>query len=864
MKNVKIDVSCHFVHQNVTAVLADSKIQFGQQTFQNKLNEMTKFAAIAEHCESKYSSFNDVIKFDGSKDITYFPGLWKGDPPMAPRNEGYSERALQLKSTLMAFVQTKMKNDSTFDDFQLLTETLWNSVCRENYIFSFKNTQEAIAYNDLDAAFSQWSWILHRKLLEWRQQTGNAISNCPHNQVAAVVTTCLTKADSMLQETHRKLAEEMKDFFENNEWSDTLAQWRSRYETRLKHVKDDCKSEARKQCELMKHNREGHLKLENIQKHYRKQLLKQIQQLVVKAKQNKTTLTQQELENKFDEKWQLWIAEFPADEYPSIYTSGKEIECLIIDVLQELLAKYNSTVTNNITLSEKGKHDLHITVAPQHLNLDAKNVHLAASIEVVRKKVTAFFGFGKEEDDDDFKNAQKATDNFFKMASNSFCKVKRNFQNFDRSYAFCLLKEFIDEIESYNKRHEHMFTSEYIVDMALTLAGFLKVEFIKLMNDVRASNDPVVSFTRLRKTFLQTFLMHYKEISCDITAATYLCQLLSFAIQTAVTEILPAKVIDQMKISDPSFRQKKFYKVKVLTDLAKQKSFQHFQMYLTDIRGSFEYWAAYYVELFCMGNRKENLLKISRSIVHEIIVKIDASVKGLNRSMPIKKWLKIFHERISEILTIDLGEMQDIIGTTCIESSSENFVQNLSKQLVQEEEEIMKVIADPNFKLSDITKWTISPHILLRDSLIGCTEQCPFCGEQCELTDPNHVAGGKDHFINIHRPQCLGRWTWNISKKLVLDLCTFSVESENRFCNQDTNYAWIPYKYYRRLYKNWCISNESPTEAPKYWQWFISRYLKDIIQWAGAAPTSISHLRWKSVSQEMAVASLSEVYKITN
>ena len=169
-------------------------------------------------------------------------------------------------------------------------------------------------------------------------------------------------------------------------------------------------------------------------------------------------------------------------------------------------------------------------------------------------------------------------------------------------------------------------------------------------------------------------------------------------------------------------------------------------------------------------------------------------------------------------MTIDLGEIQDITGATHIANVSGHFITTFSEQILQEEERIINVIADPHSKFSDISKWTTPPHVLLCESFIGCIERCPFCGEQCEITDSNHLQCGKDHYIHIHRPQCLGKFTWHISQKLVLDLCTFSVESENSFRNQDTNETWVPYKDYRTIYKNWCISNESPTEAPKYWQ----------------------------------------------
>ena len=871
MRNVSVNLSCHFVHQNVTALSVDSKIKFGQQTFQDKLNEMTKFAAIAEHCESKYSSFKDVIKFDGTKDVTYFPGLWKGDPPMAPVNSGYSDKALQLKSTLMTLADAKTMKESTFSNFHLLVTKLWNAVCSENYIFSFKNTQEVVAYNELDAAFSQWSWTLHRKMLEWRHQTGNTINNCPSTQVSATATACHKKADNMLQETYIKLHKELTDLFENSEHSGTLAQWRARYTTRLQHLKDDCKLEAKKQCDLLKFNREGHLKLEDIQKHHRKQLLQQIQQLVARAKQKNTTLTQFELKKKFDEKWQCWIKEFSIEEYQSMYTSNEEIEIEIADVLQELLTKHDSILMSKLTisLSERGRHGLHITIDPKkHLTkfLDSSGEQPSTNHSVVNK-VTNFFGLSKDnskkEQDIAGKHAQKSSDDFFVKAKDAFRKIKKDFHNFDRSYAYDLLKEFVDNINSYNKTQSYIFTPEYIVDMALAFASYMTAEFIKLMNEVRMTHDPMASFKRLRETYLNTFLDQYKDISSDHTAARNLCQLLIVAIEAAVVEDLPTEIVDHIKGCDPNFGNKRYFKVKVLKDLAAKEDFKLFKAYFVDIKSSFESWAKQYVEEFCVLSEKENHTTLARSIVHNLIIKIDAAVKDLNINIPIKQWLQNFHQKLNESLTIDLSEMQDLIGATHVGNSSEYFVNTLCEQLTQVEEIVMKIIVDPSSKFSNISNWGNSPHLTICDNLIGCSEQCPFCGEQCELIDANHVACGKDHFINIHRPQCLGRFIWTDSNKLVLDLCTYSVESEYNFRNKDTNYEWVPYKDYRNIYKNWCISNESPTESPKYWQWFISNFLDEIIEWVGAEPTSIDHLNWGAVSPTDAVDSLSEVYKIT-
>ena len=849
MRNVSLNLNCHFVYQNATALLVANKTKFGQEAFQDKLNEMTNLAAKAEHCEEEYSSFKDVIKFDVITNITYFPGLWKGDPPMAPVNPGYSDKALLLKSVLMEFAHDSAKDDPTFNNFQLLVRTLWNAVCSENYIFSFKNTLEVLAYNDLDAAFSQWSWILHQKMLEWQLQTGNAISSCGCSDISAKAKECLNNACTVLEETYIILHKQMMDLFENSEYSGTLAQWKGRYTIRLLNLKQDCKTEAKRQCNLLKLKREGHLNFEKIKGLCRRKLLQQIQELVAIAKQKATTLSQTELVDMFNENWKEWIKEFYIQEYQSMYASDDDIEFQITAVLEELLAKHHSILQPKLNfkiLSKKRKHSLCIEINPK--------LHLTNSGFI--NKVTGFFNINKR----NLKNAQKISDEIFVTAKKEFYEIKKQFNNFDKSYAFDLLKKFIDNIESHNKKNGYMLTSEYTVDMALAFASYMAAKFTDLMNAVRTTNDPILSTERLKESYQNKFLGQYRDDITDEAAAKSLCLLLTAATEAALTQLLSKEMADYIKHCDNSFADKKNFKVRLLKDLAAKNDFKLFENYLGDIRSSFYSWAMQYVEEFCVLHKNNITIKV-RTLVHNIILKINTAVTDLDKNTPIKKWLQKLHERLSETLTTDLSEMQDLIGS--IRVSSEHFVNTLSELLTQQEENIFKKITDPNSKdFSCITKWNNPPHVTLCDSVIGCDECCPFCKEQCELTDPKHVEFGVKHFINIHRPECLARYVWNTSKKLVFDLCTYSVTSKNRFKNSDTKDEWVPYEKFNDIYKDWRISDESPKEAPKYWQWFISHYLEDITEWVGAAPTSIDHLQWRAVSQEMAVASLSTVYKV--
>ena len=70
MKQVDMELSCHFVHQNVPAIMAEKKGKFGRQQFQDKLDEMTKTAAEGEQMVG-CRFFRDVIQFNSDTDIMY-------------------------------------------------------------------------------------------------------------------------------------------------------------------------------------------------------------------------------------------------------------------------------------------------------------------------------------------------------------------------------------------------------------------------------------------------------------------------------------------------------------------------------------------------------------------------------------------------------------------------------------------------------------------------------------------------------------------------------------------------------------------------------------------------------------------------
>ena len=178
MTKIKRNSSCQFIHQNAGV---NVKGEVSRAKFTQKLNQFTIDAAAEEHCEGQYEAFKDVIQFDDQKDIHYFPGLWKGDPPMAPVNPGYSHTAQFLKHQFIQDLckRTSLKatsledarsGDLNLSSYPITISDFWEALMKEKFVFSFKNTHEIKAYNSLEAAYYNWSWVFKSKMLEWEQK----------------------------------------------------------------------------------------------------------------------------------------------------------------------------------------------------------------------------------------------------------------------------------------------------------------------------------------------------------------------------------------------------------------------------------------------------------------------------------------------------------------------------------------------------------------------------------------------------------------------------------------------------------------------------------------------------------------------
>ena len=891
MKQVNMHPSCHFVHQNVPAVMADKKGKFGRQQFQDKLDLMTKTAAEGENLGGEYRYFHDVIHFDSETDVMFFPSLWKGDPPMAPVNQGYSDNAYILKKALITLTK-KMKEQCTFDKFQVRVSKLWEAVLREKFVFSFKNTLEVIAYNELDTQYSQWSWTLKRKMLQWQNESTNIITSCEPSKLKECTENSLKKAKDDLDITYLELNTKMKTFFETSEKADTLAQWRKRYETRLQTILEEHKEAAKKHCEIVKCSREGRVKLDEIRKDYRQQLHEIITTIALDAKKEK--YTPQQRKEVFNEQWQKWLNGVSEFENAGLYASETYIYTTIDKILENTFATHGHLIIAKLKsgpLSYRG-HNLHLPIVD--------SVHLSPNKTKLGKVVNAVVSVFSQSDhitEEDLQDAKFKTQQYLHAARERIEEAVCKLQDYDPNVVDEILMNLLCDIDEQNgKKSSFKFTLEYRVDICIVAAGYAAKEMIKMVNKLRIQNSPIQSLNKLKPIFFRTFESKFSAASNDKTAADNLSQLLSMSIQTSLIKVLRIEVVTDMK-TKVHFQKKNYFKAKILEDLAKRGDFNLFTTFLSDITSSFQYWAKIYIEDHCKEiknheSRLTNLVKIHLStIINNLTEAVNvleskyADISENNNTTTdvatsditdlstnsedeyddtddedgicIDLWLDDFLQQTKKVIMIDLQEVQEMIGIKKlkhIKLFTKRFVNNLKKL----EEGIIMESKNKYSKLAKVSEWDPPPYMLLSSTLTGCKETCPFCREQCEYTDDKHDENA--HFTDMHRPRCLGKRTWNDSNLLVLDICSETIESETiSFRDSKTNNEWVLYKQYKTIYPEWVISNEQPKDGQTYWQWFCAKYNSQIVKWVGSNPTPVER-GWKSITREDAIRSLKLTY----
>ena len=302
-----------------------------------------------------------------------------------------------------------------------------------------------------------------------------------------------------------------------------------------------------------------------------------------------------------------------------------------------------------------------------------------------------------------------------------------------------------------------------------------------------------------------------------------------------------------------------------MKDLASMSSYDSelYRMFLFDISSCFRYWIDRYIDRCSPGTITSPVQCELSHVIEDVsstIMKL-CEVEATN----IDSWVSTLTNKMQGTLPhIKATQIETFIKDCKInvffKYLKEEFLNiKFDHQLQSEFNNARSIISTLNCRAN-------SPKDILYDRLIGCTAKCPFCKEQCDVATTRGSHSGK-HSVSVHRPKCLGTYSYVESKKLILDTCTESPPNETFQC-PETNWRPVQYRDYKCIYGDWDIPFRHTwlylcRREPKYWQWFIYQHECDVNKWAAAVGADFpSH--WRYISQSEAISSLEYIYILTN
>ena len=832
MSEVELRPSCHIIHQNVGAVGAGEKLMQARLKTKDKLDKTTRAAAKETGLEGKYTQFSDIIQFDHVEDVSEFVGLWNGELPMASVSPGYSRRAQQLKITIIEKRSTFKHHPITVLNLHL--EKLWEAILQEDFVFTFQNTFEIVAYKSLEVKYSDIVCEFTREMSALKQEAENELFGCITDDLDAVLKHHQDILCRQSWKTYEKYQSMMTKFFEEDK---TMLKWQQDMELKLRSVYDKLEDGAKENYQQVYQARKDRTGAEREREVLSSKLLKKVQTFVETL--GDRNLSHEGIVEHFQQTWSEWINGMNMKPFKSPDVAYEVERCVCSFFSKQPPEMYFcAQLKSGKSLREFGR--LEMEVQESHIQ-GYKRSLIGKAVDYM----VDMFWYGNRQKED----AMYHTSATFSTIESYLKKKRHSRSNFH--------PEFVGDLLHIVRRRRNeakkiKFTDEYEVDMALIVCRRAIPDFEEMADNYRKNNDPQYYVEHeMKPQFQEMFINMYEKAKYEKIAAATLC---GVSIKVLLIKRLTLRIHAQMRDYCPWIKDKQSFIAKILLEIGKrlnQRSHDGFELFLTNARESLQFWAKDFTEQHCHSCEPSRITEIAQQELKSIIrFLVDKSAKASHSFSPsqivtIDMWLKQFH---ADVMGLSLADLSMYFNTEEL-PHLDFFTEQVKEQLEKLHGELKTEYK--GIRYSDTLKGE-SAHEMILKQVAGCTEQCPFCKAQCELTISGHDTRTAKHTTQ-HRPQCLGGHWWHHGNKLVLDICTHSVATYATFRNSDTNEKPHPYKDYRSLYPNWHIPADQSFQASLFWKWFIGHYSTEIEKYFKYAKTDIPRewraLQWRQVEE---------------
>ncbi|XP_072273039.1 interferon-induced very large GTPase 1-like [Pyxicephalus adspersus] len=835
MNEVGKKPNCQLVHQNVSDVSAFEKNMRDRKKLLDQFDEMTKVAAKMEK-KSGITSFNDVLDYDLDKHSWYIPGLWQGVPPMAPVNSGYSENVKKLKQHLFEFMKSQNKS-SNIGEFITWIESLWRAVKHEKFIFSFRNSLVAEAYNKLSIQFSQWEWEFAKKVHNFVIRTENNIKN--QSAESLDTETCeeyRRELQQLVSEEENKMLALLENYYDSNSENVHLVErYGEDFRMSIHFLRKELERNALNKCTKAISIQKGKFKIQNIQNQYQTLIEEKISDVLKICRERRSKLSVKKIKKEFKSMWKKTLTELQIKNL-----ERRKVEQSILHHLRNDLSSRGPAVHEELknvkSLASHGQ---------QMFNM--KKTYIESSLW---DSVKHSLGWDKQT----CKNMETFALSLIDKCEEYIKQRVNSAEDYDDTHCQELLHMINTELGNIS---ELKFSGHFELDIKLIILGKAAHMFQEMHDTFIRNNDPKACLERLKPQYLSIFISIFQEKDERQNRARQFCErCLKPAITDYVFNHLGGRIVDDILNGSDSitFSSRSFFQCNLLEELLEEMSFQKYVYYIGSYKRFCETWILGYIcEKYKDSVTLEN---IYRNIVSSIKTKIHSVLQdeSCSQCSDVSSLLEHICELLEDDLVISQTERKMITFQNM--AVVDRFSSNIQHFLKETEQEFLSELGSLDVK-SIISKVTLKPQDELFRKVVGCGKQCPFCKVPCEAGGGDH----KEHFASIHRSQGLGRSRWENDETLVIDICSTSVVSNAHFKNFHTRYINHPYKEYRTYYPDWAIQPDPSIESSDYWKYIFVQFNKKFAEEYKAKPAKLPK-DWNKVTKTQALDSLKKIFNM--
>ncbi|KAL3972856.1 ubiquitin-conjugating enzyme E2 H [Sarotherodon galilaeus] len=824
IKKVQLSPSCVFVHQNVTDVAAAEKNMDGKRRLQEKLDQMAKLAAEEEVCNA--DCFSDVIEFDVRKDVKYCAQLWEGSPPMAPPNPGYSESIQELKDAIVS--KASKSAGITLSQLKTKIQDLWSALLNENFVFSFKNTLEVAMYRKLEVQYRNWTWALRTNMLTIENQLCNRIEN---RNLDKVELSYLKKESN---ETYETITKEITTYFKDDKEKEILAQWRGRFETKIKEFHDEQMSTVKRKLDESIQQKEACKNLDDKKKEFEDKLLQKSKELAQQLKDKANN--EEELNKQFSSIWSSWVTDLAEISKPVEDINLEEDQFTVLKELgiKEILINKCKQNGRYKKISEVGDYSNY--VKPTNI----LGIVLLNNLLPHEKQQQIRLLIDKAENE---------------SLNTIRCKPVAT-RGYTVAYLHELAKHVKGKVEKFQSKRKCALKEEFTVDLILYVFYRAESWLMDSQKKFKMKND-ALTYLESKKTHYYTVFRSFCEgNSSAIVLAELICEKLKASTVEAVCNRTAIDLAGEMRCNFPAFSGNRLNLEKhVLKSLAEKENFDDFINYIRNPRRQTEAFIKAEVEKHVFTDHRDETVNILKKNVDVVNATVNQALSTATQKVQLQKgatdmWLNEFFCFLKDELTFDT-----ILSDNFSDINDFDF---LKEEITKRFASIIDQIS--NVSLDKLKESRLKPDEILIDQLCKCCwVKCPFCAAVCTNTIEDHSPD--DHSAPFHRPFGIKGWHSGRTVEFSINFCTTNVASNGSFSPSYDSEETIPYKQYRTAggeYAKWKITPNESKMA--YWKWFVCRFQKKLeehyklkFQGKGEIPS-----QWKTISKYEAIKSLYE------